>query len=77
MKLTCYLALALLAPAARADSPPDPLRFVPDRADVIVRVEQPRRLVEGFIGLEAVKELQKFDAESFLEEAEELFGPAA
>jgi hypothetical protein len=62
MKLTCYLALALLAPAARADSPPDPLRFVPDRADVIVRVEQPRRLVEGFIGLEAVKELQKFDA---------------
>jgi hypothetical protein len=62
MKLTCYLALALLAPAARADSPPDPLRFLPDRADVVVRVEQPRRLVEGLTRLDVVQELQKFDA---------------
>jgi hypothetical protein len=62
MKLTCYLALALFAPAARADSTPDPLRFVPDKADVVVRVEQPRQLVEGFTRLDAVRQLQTFDA---------------
>jgi hypothetical protein len=60
--LACGLALALTATAARADGPPDPLRFFPDRADVVVKVEQPRRLAEGFTRLDAVRELQKIEA---------------
>jgi hypothetical protein len=60
--LACGLALALTATAARADGPPDPLRFFPDRADVVVKVEQPRRLAEDFTRLDAVRELQKIEA---------------
>jgi hypothetical protein len=39
--------LAILSAAARADAPPDPLRLVPEQADLFVKVEQPRRLVEA------------------------------
>ncbi|HEX5268947.1 MAG TPA: hypothetical protein VFW33_00605 [Gemmataceae bacterium] len=39
--------LALFAVAARAEAPPDPLRFVPDQADFFVEVMQPRPLVEA------------------------------
>jgi hypothetical protein len=49
----------------RAESPPSPLRLIPDVTDVVVEVKQPRQLVEavttldavkGFMGLEAVQE---------------------
>jgi hypothetical protein len=55
------LALALTT-TARADSPANPLRFLPDRADVVVQVEQPRRLIEGAGRIDLLKELTKFDA---------------
>ena len=58
-------ALGLLligAVVARADSPPDPLRLVPEQADLVVQVESPRKLVEAYTTLDLVKQLQKFDA---------------
>lgn len=41
------LACLLLATAARADSPTDPLRLVPSQADFFLEIQQPRRLIEG------------------------------
>jgi hypothetical protein len=40
--------------------PADPLRLVPDVADLVVKVEQPRALVENFLELIPQKELQGF-----------------
>ncbi len=40
----CALGIAFPAPAAA----PDPLRLVPKQADLFVRVESPRKLVEAF-----------------------------
>jgi hypothetical protein len=45
--------------AARADGPPDPLRLVPDSAEVLVEVKNPRRMVETFTGLELVKKAEE------------------
>lgn len=52
------LALLLSVPAARADSPPDPLRFVPASAQFFVKVEKPRALAETLTGLAPVKAAQ-------------------
>ena len=52
--------LALLA--SRVDAaPPDPLRLIPDRAEFIVEVKQPRQLVEAVTTLNLVKQVQGFD----------------
>jgi hypothetical protein len=45
--------------AARADSPPDPLRLVPDVADVMIEVKNPRRLAETVTQLDLVKQAQE------------------
>jgi hypothetical protein len=39
--------LTLLGAAARAAAPPDPLRLVPEQADLFVEVKAPRRLIEA------------------------------
>ena len=53
--------LAALAPARAADRPaPDPLRLVPDAADLIVKVEQPTRLLDLAVQLASMQELQAF-----------------
>jgi hypothetical protein len=59
-----WLACLALAPAAsvRADAPPDPLRLVPDHADLLVKIEQPRRLVESVLNLDLVKEVYNIEA---------------
>jgi hypothetical protein len=64
--------LALTATALRADQPirkpassapvPSPLTFIPDQADLLIQVKQPRRLVEAFTALDAYKQLQSFAA---------------
>jgi hypothetical protein len=53
----------LAAPALRGEPPPDPLRLVPSsQADLILKVDKPRRLVETVLGLDALKQLQKLQA---------------
>src|SRR5262245_51800181 len=54
--LAC-LTLLLAAAAARADAPPDPLRFVPDKADFFVEVKQPRKLIEAGLSLDLARTL--------------------
>jgi hypothetical protein len=45
--------------AARAESAPDPLRLVPDAADVMVEIKNPRRLAETVTQLDLVKQAQE------------------
>ena len=52
--------LILLAPTlTRADSPKDPLRFVPREAEWVVKIERPRALVEAVEKHEIVQEALK------------------
>jgi hypothetical protein len=50
--------LALVAIDSRAEQTPDPLRFVPESADLVLEVHQPSRLVETGLSLDAFKALQ-------------------
>lgn len=59
--LACWALLAAAVPAG-AEAPPDPLRLVPAEADLLVKVEQPRRLLEAFTTLDWVKDVHQIDA---------------
>src|SRR5262245_11037063 len=48
--------------SARAETPPDPLRLVPEQADWMVKIERPRQLTETLLNLDLVKQLQKLEA---------------
>jgi hypothetical protein len=64
------LALFISAPVA-AESAQDPLRFIPDKTDLIVKVERPRELIEGITKLDAVKQAGRLDVvRQFLDSAQ-------
>jgi hypothetical protein len=50
--------LALLCPAARAESPPTPARLIPAEADLLVEVPKPRQAIEALLTLDALKQIQ-------------------
>lgn len=52
--------VALLTASAAAEAPASPLRLVPDSADFLLQVKNPRRLVETVTSLDALKRLQQF-----------------
>lgn len=55
--------LVLLAAPVRAETPPpDPLRLIPDQADVVVQIEHPRDFAETYTKLELLQQFQKLDA---------------
>jgi hypothetical protein len=56
----CFVGL-LLANPGRAEVP-DPVRLIPDHADLLVKVEQPRALVEAVLNHPLVKDLYRIDA---------------
>src|SRR5262245_9284742 len=61
----CWLpALLVLVASAtvRADTPPDPLRLVPEQADLVIKVEQPRQLMEAVTNLDLFKQVQALEA---------------
>jgi hypothetical protein len=49
----------LVAGFVQAESPPDPLRLIPAEADAIVKIENPRRLLDVVLELDFVKSLQQ------------------
>jgi hypothetical protein len=55
------LALLLLAGVGRAAETPSPLRLVPAETDLVLQIEQPRKLVEAISTLDIVKHLQTLD----------------
>ncbi len=58
----CCVTYLMLMASARSEPPPDPLRLIPEQADLMVKIEQPRRLVEAALNSDIVKQLQKIDA---------------
>ena len=56
------LIVAILASTARAEKPPDPLRLVPEEADLVVKIESPRKLIETGLSLDPVKQLFQLEA---------------
>jgi hypothetical protein len=60
--LGCLASLTLLAAAARAEAPPDPLRLVPDQADFLFKIEDPGALTKTYSSLNLFKEFQKIDS---------------
>jgi len=60
--LTSSLIVVVLANTARAENPPDPLRLVPEEADLVVKIESPRKLIETGLNLDPVKQLFQLEA---------------
>src|SRR5262245_41026729 len=56
----CLTCLALVG-SSQAGTP-DPLRLIPDDADVLVKLEQPRTLVEAVLQSRVVHDLYQIDA---------------
>jgi hypothetical protein len=56
--LTCF---AVVFPA-QAETPPSPLRLVPEQVDFFIQVRQPRRLADTLAGLDTLRRLQEFSA---------------
>lgn len=56
------LILSVLVHVGRADNPPDPLRLVPDEADLFLKIERPRKLIETGLNLDAFKQLRELEA---------------
>src|SRR5262245_2878094 len=59
-----FLAIgcSLQISGARAEAPPDPLRLIPEQADLFIKFEKPRQLVDSLLNLEFVKQLQTLEA---------------
>jgi hypothetical protein len=52
------LVLSVLSPA-RAEGPADPLGLVPEQAELVFKVEEPRKIADIIAGLDVVQDLQK------------------
>ncbi len=63
--------LFLVAAPLQAAEPQDPLRLIPDKANLVVKVEKPRQFVESLTNLEIVKEANRLDiVRQFLDSAQ-------
>jgi hypothetical protein len=60
--LIASVIVIVVGNTARADVPPDPLRLVPEEADLLVKIEHPRRLIETGLNLDAFKQLFQLEA---------------
>jgi len=60
--LIACLALAAFAAPGRAEAPHDALRLIPNKADLLLKVEQPGKLVQGIMALDVFKSFQDLDA---------------
>jgi len=60
--LACWGALLIGTAAVRAEAPPDPLRLIPDQADVLFQIDSPRQLVETATTADLLQQFQKLDA---------------
>ncbi len=58
--LSCFVLLTTLN-SVRADAPTDPLRLIPDQADLVVKIERPQHLIETILSLDQFKQLQDFE----------------
>ncbi|MFN4260146.1 MAG: DUF3352 domain-containing protein [Gemmataceae bacterium] len=64
-RITCAVGVCWLllgTGPARAETPVDPLRLIPEQADLFLKIEKPQQLVEAVTGLELFQQLQQFAA---------------
>jgi hypothetical protein len=66
--LAC-VTLLVLAASTRAEAPPDPLRLMPNQADLLIKVEHPPQLVHALFHNELVQRLRAFDIVKELEDS--------
>lgn len=59
--LAAIASLLLIVPQVRAEPGQDPLRFISAKADLIIKVERPRQLVEAIKKLDAVKNARQLE----------------
>src|SRR3989442_10644062 len=59
--LPCVASLGFLiaTATAQAESPPDPLRLIPEQADLFFKIEKPRQLLDAVNYYDLLQELQK------------------
>jgi hypothetical protein len=57
--LASTIFLALIGCSAVWAGEPHPLRFIPPQANVVVRIEQPRLLVESLVGMDLVQQMRQ------------------
>lgn len=59
----CLFAGLLLIVAAplQAAEPQDPLRLIPDKANLVIKVEKPRQFIEAILNQDIVKEAERLD----------------
>jgi hypothetical protein len=60
-RLPALAALLLFAVPAAAAPTADPLRFIPGKADLVIKVENPRKLFETVAGFDAVKQARQLE----------------
>jgi len=56
-----FILAALVFAADKPAAPPDPLRLVPEQADFVIQITQPRRLGEATLNHALVKQLQTLE----------------
>src|SRR5438067_1181086 len=56
------VALGLYTQPARADGPPDPLRLIPKQADLVLKIDSPRKLADAVASVEPLRKLSQFAA---------------
>lgn len=56
--LALFGLILLLTPAQAA--PPDPLHWAPEQSDLVIKIDQPRQLVDSVVNLDLFKQLQSF-----------------
>lgn len=64
MRLFRFLAASLLLCIAfplQAADPHDPLSLIPDKANLVIKIEKPRQFVESLTNLEVAKEAERLD----------------
>jgi hypothetical protein len=58
----CVACLLLWTTSVRAEAPPDPLRLVPEQADLFIKVEKPAQLLDAVHYYEILEQLQALSA---------------
>ncbi len=61
-RLLAGLVLVLACGPVRADSPQDPLRLVPDQANLVFKVEQPRKIADILLNHELSRQVRQIEA---------------
>ena len=61
MILAGFIAFTLFCPILASAATKDPLRFIPDKTDLVLKIERPRQFIEAFSKLDAVKDAQQLD----------------